>query len=240
MITMPAASYSIPYGKERITFQLIRRPRKTLAITVHPDLSVEVVAPEDAGEEAILQRVTRRARWIRKQQRQFLQWKPRPKERRYRSGETHRYLGRQYRLKIIESPERSVKLRGAFLEVEVPYPTDREAVKDAVAQWYREHAQVRFEKQLKEAHARMRAYEIPEPKLRLRHMTKRWGSCTASGEIILNPDLIKAPTPCIEYVIIHELCHLKYHNHTRVFFRLLETVLPNWREHKHRLERFEQ
>jgi predicted metal-dependent hydrolase len=70
-------------------------------------------------------------------------------------------------------------------------------------------------------------------------MPKRWGSCTAKGEILLNPDLIKTPAVCVEYVVLHELCHLKHLNHSAAFFRMLDAVLPDWRERKQRLERAE-
>lgn len=242
MATLPedTCRRSVRYGKERIEFALSRRDRATMAITVHPDLSVEVVAPVDAEEEAILERVTKRARWILRQQRQFLSWMPKPRKRQFRGGETHRYLGSQYRLKVIEDEEEAnVKLRGGFLEVRTPDPTDREAIQKAVTGWYREHAKARFSKQLKEAYGRMRAYELPEPRLRLLKMSKRWGSCTPAGEVILNPELVKAPPACIEYVIVHELCHLRHPNHNRAFFEMLDAVLPDWRKRKDRLERVE-
>ncbi|MBL9160986.1 MAG: M48 family metallopeptidase [Verrucomicrobiales bacterium] len=230
---------SVTYGDERIEFALSRRHRKTLAITVHPDLRVEVVAPMNAAETAILERVRHRARWILRQQRQFLSWMPKPRDRQYRGGETHRYLGRQYRLKLVRAKASSVKLRGGFLEVGLPDPADPKAVRRVLDRWYRDQSKVRFAKQLREAHARMKAHEIPEPRLRLLRMAKRWGSCTPAGEILLNPDLVKAPAPCIDYVILHELCHLKHPNHSRAFFELLDAILPEWRKQKDRLERVE-
>ncbi len=240
MIAEVEKRLSVCYGSERIDFALIRRERKTMAITVHPDLEVDVVAPVSAKEEIILDRVARRARWILRQRRQFLSWMPRPKRRQFRGGETHRYLGRQYRLNVIKDSGRaSAKLRGAFLEVRTANPADGNEVKKAVNEWYRQHAEVRFTRQLDEVYSRMRAYQLPEPRLRLRRMSKRWGSCTPSGEVILNPELVKAPSPCIEYVIVHELCHLRHPNHSRAFFAMLDAVLPEWRKLKDRLEQVE-
>lgn len=85
----------------------------------------------------------------------------------------------------------------------------------------------------------MARYQLPTPILRLLRMPKRWGSCTSSGDISLNPELIKTPGACVEYVILHELCHLRNPNHSASFFRMLDTVLPHWKERKHRLERAE-
>lgn len=234
-----AYSDSIAYGSERIAFSVKYRERKTMAITVHPDLRVEVIAPADTDPETIQTKVTRRARWILRQKRQFMAWMPKPLPRRYQSGETHRYLGRQYQLKVIPSAETKVGLRGRYIEVQTPKTDNPKAIKKALDQWYRTHAETRFKQDLDAAYLRLSAHALPEPKLRLLKMPKRWGSCTHIGEIILNPDLIKAPGLCIEYVIIHELCHLRHLNHSTSFFQMLDAVLPDWKIRKARLEQAE-
>src|SRR5271157_6201560 len=91
----------IPYGEGEIAFRLERRHRKTLAISVNPDASVDVVAPMDATLDKVLEKVRTRASWIQRQQRFFTQFRPQTPERQYVSGETHLYLGRQYKLKVI-------------------------------------------------------------------------------------------------------------------------------------------
>jgi predicted metal-dependent hydrolase len=235
-IEAPPESRQVTYGSARIDFLLCRRLRKTLAITVHPDLRVEVIAPLDADESAVLERVRKRARWILRQQRQFLSWMPKPMPRRYHSGETHRYLGKQYRLKVIVGISAKVCIKGSFIEVHRLTGQDAIAVKKFLTAWYRQRAEARFKQEMAKALKRLRVHTLPEPKLRLLRMPKRWGSCTSKGEIQLNPELIKAPGLCIEYVIIHELCHLKHPNHSAAFFRMLDAVLPDWRERKQRLE----
>ncbi len=226
----------VHYGTERIDFRLSRRARKTLGITVHPDLRVEVVAPKDAEESAVLERVGKRARWILRQRRQFLAWMPKPMPRLYRPGETHRYLGRQYRLKVIGGEPDKIRIKGGFIEIHHCYDKDAINVKKHLTAWYRQRAETRFAQEMTKALKRLRLHALPDPRLRLLRMPKRWGSCTAKGEILLNPELIKAPGPCIEYVIVHELCHLKHPNHSTSFFRMLDAVLPDWRERKQRLE----
>jgi predicted metal-dependent hydrolase len=227
------------YGSERIEFTLSRRDRKTLAITVHPDLRVEVIAPQDATKSAIIERVQARARWILRQRRLFMSWMPKPSPRRYRSGETHRYLGKQYRLKVISNTVTKVCLKGGFIEVHHPSGKQETDAKKHLVAWYRQRAEARFRQEMGKALKRMRMHALPEPKLRLLRMPKRWGSCTAKGEILLNPELIKAPGLCIEYVIVHELCHLKHPNHSAAFFRMLDAILPDWQSRKQRLEQTE-
>jgi predicted metal-dependent hydrolase len=227
------------YGSEKIEFTLLLRDLKTLAITVHPDLRVEVIAPQDTSESAILSRVRTRARWILRQRRRFMSWMPKPSMRRYRSGETHRYLGKQYRLKIVSGRTTKVNLKSGFIEVHLTNDKKTNDAKNNLVAWYHQRADIRFRQEMKKALKRMRVYELPEPKLRLRRMSKRWGSCTAKREILLNPELIKAPGPCIEYVIVHELCHLKHPNHSAAFFRMLDAILPDWQSRKQRLEQTE-
>ncbi len=235
----PAEMRHVSYGSERIEFLLSRRERKTLAITVHPDLRVEVIAPIEADEDAIMKRVQSRARWILRQRRQFLSWMPKPAPRRYRSGETHRYLGRQYRLRIVESKNPGVSLKGSFLEIRQPDVTDARSARRQLDQWFRRQAERRFRVEMEKAMRRLIHLHLAPPVLRLLRMPKRWGSCTAKGEILLNPELIKTPGACIEYVILHEICHLKHPNHSASFFRMLDALLPDWRERKQRLERVE-
>jgi predicted metal-dependent hydrolase len=232
-------AHRVWYGSRRIDFSLTRSPRKTLAITAHPDLSISVVAPLDASPDKVIEKVQGRSRWILKERRQFLSWMPKPQPRAYQGGETHRYLGRQYQLKIVELPTSTVKLVGKYLTVATPDKRDTKAVEKAVKKWYRDRASVQFERQLSLCWKRVAAYKLPEPKLRLLSMRKRWGSCTSNGEIILNPDLVKSPVLCIEYVVMHELCHLRHPNHSRAFFNMLDAILPDWMARKERLERVE-
>lgn len=105
-----------------------------------------------------------------------------------------------------------------------------------MSEWYREKASVHFEETLKKIIPLFARYKIDLPELQVRQMSTRWGSCTPKGKVILNPELIKAPKGSIEYVIIHELCHLVHHNHTRAFYDLQETIMPDWKKWKERLE----
>jgi len=80
-------------------------------------------------------------------------------------------------------------------------------------------------------------FNLESPSWEIKRMAKRWGSCTPKGKILLNPELIKAPGRCIEYVIVHELCHLVYHSHNKDFYNLQKQIMPNWEKWKKRLEK---
>ncbi len=225
---------TVSFGQRIIAYALKRSIRKTVRVEVHPDGAVRVIAPLDIPADEVAKAVRRKASWIVKQLRFFEQFRPLTPARQYISGETHRYLGRQYRLKLSQG-ERRVRLVAGFIEVTEPNP-DHAAVESALAGWYRQRANIYFKRMLAESLAHFESYELPMPQLKLRQMPTRWGSCTPSGVIHLNPDLIKAPGSCVEYVIIHEICHLINRNHDKTFYELLERVLPDWQRRKQTLE----
>lgn len=229
--------HAVTWGEERIEFQLRRTARRTLGITVRPDLAVVVTAPRKASVEKVLGKVRKRAGWIRRQQRFFEEFLPETPARRYVSGETHRYLGRQYRLKIVEADKADVKLSGRFILVHTPHKRNAEQVEKLVERWYLTRATDRFSRSLKECSARLGKRLANVPVMRLRRMPKRWGSWTRRSGICLNPELVKAPGACIDYVVTHELCHSVHGNHGRKFYALLRQVMPDWEDRKSRLEK---
>lgn len=227
----------IQYGKSTIDYNLSYSNRKTLGIKVHPDKSVEVIAPTDTDNVEIKKKVRSKAAWILRQQNFFLSFHPITPPRKYVGGETHLYLGKQYRLKIIEGTEESVKLNSGRIVVTVKNKEDKPKIKRLLRSWYKSKADIHFKKLFDENIQLSSNLYKGEPDLKYRWMEKRWGSCDRNGTIHLNLELIKAPKICIEYVIIHEMCHLAHLNHSSAFYELLEKLYPDWRETKDRLER---
>lgn len=225
---------SFQFGSKSIEYELLYSERKTLGITVTPEMNVYVNAPLDAIIDKIEQILRKRAPWILKQQNNFLAHFPKQPPRLYVSGETHLYLGRQYRLKVEIETIESVKLQGRFITV---ICTKKERVQELLEAWYRQHAEERFMEYLLVWIEKFRQFDVTPTEIQIRKMTKRWGSCTPGGKIILNTELIKAPRGCIEYVILHELCHLIHYNHNKKFFELQTRFMPAWQKWKDRLER---
>ncbi len=215
--------------------QLKRTRRKTLAISVLPDGSLELAAPETAALEDILRRVEKRLAWIKTQRRAFREMNATRPALRYVNGATHRYLGRQYRLKITKGESQTVALRGAYFHISTPNTGENE-VKQALEGWYRHQSRLQFQRRLATWAEWCRHRKLPQPKLRLRRMPKRWGSALPDGTICLNPELIQAPSACIDYVITHEICHLKHPDHGPKFRALLQQLCPDWKRLKERLE----
>lgn len=224
---------SFAFGSKKINYELSFQDRKTLGIRVYPDSKVKVIAPFDTTDEKLKSKLREKAPWIIKQQLDFLSYHPLTPPRKYVNGETHLYLGRQYKLRIEKAEVNEVKLfRGRLLVMK----KDNATAQNLLIDWYREKASAHFDDTLKKVLPLFVRYNISTPDLHIRQMPTRWGSCTPKGKVILNPELIKAPKGSIEYVIIHELCHLVHHNHTRAFYELQESIMPDWKKWKERLE----
>lgn len=239
-MTILGGRHRIQYGTSEIEYELTYSERKTLAIHVYPDSSVVVDAPLGTALPPIEQKLLKRAGWILRQQREFAQYpSANPLPRRYVSGESYRYLGRQYRLKVVESAVERVTLSRGYLTVSVDDPSDKSRIAYLIDHWYRSHARRVFNERLAVAFPRVQHLGIEYPELLIRSMKARWGSCSAAGRITLNVKLVQVPKDLIDYVILHELCHLKEHNHQSAFYTLLDSILPDWRERRHRLNTIE-
>jgi len=223
------------FGSRRIDFTLAFKKRKSLGIKVHPDTIVHVLAPEGLKESDVLSKLKTKAPWILKHIDHFNSFRPATPPRRFVNGETHLYLGRQYRLKIVPDTINVVKAYRGQLFIRT-VDTKKDALEKQLYQWYKQRATIIFTDMMDEVLPKFKKYKIQMPTLSIHKMAKRWGSCTPTGKIILNTELIKAPKGSIEYVVVHELCHLVQHNHTKPFFSLLNRMLPNWQKWKDRLE----
>lgn len=234
----PAGSHEVQYGQTTIEYDLAYAARKTVEISVHPDLSVTVVAPLDTNIEAIRDKVRKRAAWILKQQRDLERYLPQTPKRQYVSGETHWYLGKQYRLKVLEAEREQVKLMRGYFFVHTTHKHDPRHLEQLLTDWYRNRAKFVFQERWDAMLPRFATLDIPEPHLVIREMQTQWGSCTETGKITLNLKLIQVSKPYIDYVIVHELCHLVEHNHSKRFYLLLDRVMPDWKVRRERLNEY--
>ncbi|MEZ8735655.1 M48 family metallopeptidase [Vibrio sp. 10N.239.312.D08] len=236
--------YSFIYGGEAVSYEVVRKTvaegkKRKITIKVHPNCEVVVTSPENAERDDIHQAVMKRASWIYDALKDFRSHLEYVQPKHYVSGEMQFYLGRRYVLKIVEDAEAlpTVKMTRGKLQVTLTrFNDDKTAmVRALVRNWYKVRAERIFHECLSEL--------LPQatwvdgiPSFRVLPMSKQWGSCSAKGNLMLNPHLIKAPKECIDYVILHELCHIAEHNHSEKFWRLLTSVMPHWKEVKTRLD----
>lgn len=238
----PSFAGALRFGSTTVPYTVRRQDRVDLSISVLPDLRVEVLAPRGRPRSEIEAKLMARSAWILRQQLRFRDLHPLPSQKRYVAGESFRYLGRQYRLRLIKHDRSAVVLQRPYLIVQLGPGSDRArtVVERRVKKWYEGRSRMmlpRYFASAVKAHPVLNAQPVS---LQVRRMKTRWGSCTRNGVITLNPELIQASPACIEYVIVHELCHRHVMHHGPAFERLLQLLLPDWRERRVRLNRFSQ
>lgn len=228
----------VPYGDRRIRCDVRRTTGRTqhrVTIHVDPDGRVLVDAPQRATDAEIRLALTKRARWVQSRLQEIDDSRRHVLPREYVSGESVYYLGRRYRLKVLSTRESpAVRLRGGYLQVAIG-SRNPDDVRAALHTWYRARAKRTLQMRLEDVCHRLPwIKQLPPTSLRL--MKARWGSCSPKGRLTLNPELVRAPRECIDYVIVHELCHLKVHNHSLQFYRLLDAYCPDRTRIKLRLD----
>lgn len=212
-----------------IPVEVIKKKIKNLHLAVlPPDGAVRVSAPQSLSDESIQLFIRTRLGWIHKQQEKFAR-QPRQSERHFISGETLYVWGKQFFLQVEYSYRgNSLILSGnkAILTVrKESTPKQRESF---VNEWYRMHLKAEIERLLPIWEERT---NLHCSSWQTKNMTTRWGTCnTNTGKIWLNLQLAKKPTECLEYVILHELAHLKYKNHGNEFIAFLDAHMPYWRD----------
>lgn len=223
------------YENVSFGFYLMLEDRKTLAATVLPSQALVVKAPADATDARIDEFLRRKFRWVLKQQRYFAQFRIHP-EKLYVSGETFRYRGRSYKLLVRRNGhEEHVSLQHGTLIASTAAHKNGAHTKELLDEWYRAKARRAFSARLSACFPLFGYEEMPS--LMIKRMTRRWGSYShKTHRIILNQELIKAATRHVDYVIIHELCHVMHKKHSRSFYDLFASKLPQWEKLKTELE----
>ena len=226
-MTAPETS-AVTWGETKLPYTIRRsaRRKKTVAVTVDPAGSVLVVAPQRLATGRLDAIVTRKARWIVRRIRSVERRGPPLAPREFVSGESVLYLGRHYRLKVHAAEAGAAKLRGGWLHVPAPSGAHQAShVRAALVAWFRRHAAER----LPERVAAWRAKAgVPPPRIVIADQQKRWGSCDHSGTIRLNWRIMQAPMRLVDYVVVHELVHLRHRGHGRDYWQAVGRVMPDY------------
>lgn len=218
--------------KEKI--EIHKKKVKNVTLKVKRDGSVHLTVPEAATDDYIERVIVSKQEWIESQLKHFNENYEKPKEKEMVSGESFRYLGKNYRLKVIEDQEESVRLYRGYIEIHVKDKNNTTKKQELLKKWYMEKAKKKFAELVHE-YEKIVKEEVNS--IRVITMQTRWGSCNVENRNInLNLELIKKPRYCIEYVILHELAHLKYPNHSKQFWEYMSVHMPNWEWRKTKLE----
>lgn len=216
--------------------EIVRKDIKNLHVGVYPPSGrIRVAAPLRLNDEGVRLAVISRWAWIRRQRDHFTN-QQRQSQREFVTGESHYFQGMRYRLNVIERDGPSfVHLsnnRTLQLFVDRHSVLDREAV---FQQWYRRSLQKQIPGLLEKWEKEV-GVDVSE--VRIRRMKTRWGSCNADARRVwLNLELAKKSPSCLEYILVHELVHLRERHHNELFRSLMDTVMPNWRLYRAELNR---
>ncbi|MGB8436352.1 MAG: SprT family zinc-dependent metalloprotease [Burkholderiales bacterium] len=210
--------------------EVIRTDRSKTATVKVEEGRVSMVVPRSLTKAKVEALVTQKTQWIREKLLLQREHRPlRPKE--YVSGECFTYLGKNYRLKVEPGPGKSVKLKNGRLVVQVPFSVQKREryVQDALTEWYRIHA---LEELRKKVDRFARVVRVAPASVGIKTFRGRWGSCSIKGDMEFNWKVIIAPNRIVDYVVVHELCHLHHHNHGPEFWKCVAQVLPGYQDCK--------
>ncbi len=223
--------YEILFGNDRIEYYLEIKKVKNININVRPDGTILVTANNDISNSKIEEVVSSKSKWILQNLNYFNKLRSEVVEsnKKFLSGESIKYLGRQYMIKVVEDSNEEVKISDNLLIIKVKDPNNYNDKLKLYKKWINDQCKIIFSDIFKKWYPKFEKYGIEKPKLSIRTMKTKWGSCIINkNHIILNRELIKAPKFCIEYVVVHELTHLMHINHDDKFYSFLSTLFPEW------------
>ena len=225
-------------GRE-ISYVLERKQVKNLNLRIRKDGSVFVSANDAVPFDEVDKFVCNKASYIRGAVKRFNEmalYKPQPKQ--YVSGETFYLQGRALRLQVSQAAKDSISSDGVCIYLKAKDVNDFEKKRRMVNRFLDNQCKAIFGEVMDELYPLFKKYGIEKPALRIRYMETRWGSCLAKkGIVTLNKRLLEAPRNCIEYVVMHELCHFMHPNHSKYFYAFLSMLMPDWKERKQFLDK---
>ena len=205
---------------------------KSATITVEEG-KVCVVVPRQLENERITKLLKDKNRWIKEKIALHRDAQPKSSKQ-FVSGESFSYLGRNYRLKVHQGNYLPIKLSHGRFTITLRAGADNpDLIQDSLLSWYKQHAELKFKEKAKR-YSKIIGVEFNS--VALKDYKSRWGSCSVEGDITFNWKIIMAPNRIVDYVVVHELCHLIYHDHSPKFWREVERIMPNYAECKNWLK----
>jgi predicted metal-dependent hydrolase len=217
-------------------YKIIYSRRRTISISVSPDKEVTVRAPLSASLNTIEKFVNSRSQWVLKHLDNY------NSHTRLNGliadGEKLLFRGKEYILRLIDDEKRQVLLSDNEMVVTAPVKKDPRAAERIIKKWYYDQAALLIPENIGIIIHKYESYGFEPTMITIRSMKRRWGSCSSKGRITINSELVKIDDIFTEYVILHELCHLKYHNHGSGFYKLLSLVFPDWKNVRKELRKY--
>lgn len=219
-------------------YEIVYSKRHSIGISISPDSEIIVRAPLLTSRKVIDNIIQKKTAWINKHLESYASLIRFNRNSEYVNGEVHYYQGKENFLSIINSQKSYVSHYENIIEIGLDRPDDPIRVKMCLDTWYRKEAQEVLSSKLNDILLRYKEYCFPVKEFSVRLMKGRWGSCNSKGKITVSSELIKMDEIFFEYVILHELCHLKHHNHGQNYYRLLSEVFPEWKSVRKEMKRY--
>ncbi len=230
---------SIEINGEKIVFFVQRKNVKNINLKVNLDKKVTMSIPMKMDIETAKEFIKKKAEWIKKQQNYYESFTDKKENISFEEGETVYLLGKQYKMKIISDIKNEILIKGKYFEIHIKekYTENRKYIRKVYDKWLKEYAYEVFRGLVEKYQVILKKYNIKIPNIEIRQMKSRWGSCLPSNnKVIFNLNLIKTPICCIEYVVLHELSHFKYPNHSKKFYNFVTIFMPDWNKRKKLLD----
>lgn len=221
-----------------IDYKIIFSRRRSITISISPYNGVVVRAPKSVSPERIDKFVNEKSAWIKKHLNNYSGSVRINYGKKYSDGECHYFMGREHILRLIGSPRPYVRNYDDIIEIGLPDASDTRKVKTLLDKFYHEQALQYFKLLLENILRKYESYCFEPSSMVVRASKSRWGSCSPKGRISISSELIKLDERFYEYIIIHELCHLKHPNHGRGFYNLLEELLPDYKQVRKELRKY--
>lgn len=232
------AVLTLDLGGRRVPILLTRGKGARIRISVLSNGQVRANAPRRVTDEEFLAFAREKSGWIKRTLKKVESYTRLAAPGRAETDDTISILGERYPVQVEKSARPSARFGGGILTVRVPRPDDAEAVRKRLEDWLRRRAEGVFALVLGRCLKAAAVHGVPAPReWTVRRMKRRWGSCGRDGRIVFNVRLVQTPLRLVEYVILHELCHLRHHNHGRNYYALLSRCLPDWKERRKELGR---
>lgn len=220
---------------EKIYFYIQRKNVKNINLKVSMDKKVTISIPMKMSLDKAKDFIKRKSDWIKKQQDYYDDIVEQKENLTFETGETIYLLGKQYILHITKYYKNNIYINNNYIEVNIKekFLKNKDYIRKIYEKWLKNYALGIIEELVKKYYKILKKYDIRMPKIEIRKMKTRWGSCIpTSNKIIFNLNLIKAPICCIEYVVLHELSHFQYKNHSKNFYNFITIFMPDWKERK--------
>jgi len=221
--------------KDSFVYFVRKSRRRSFQIVVYPEKRVEVHAPLSSNYNAINDLLLKKKGWVIKKMEQAPGKSIPRRPGFWKDGESIFFLGTPYQISVAQAKKNKVELRGSCMEISVKDKDDNDVALKTVKKFLMESSILLFKERIIWGLERMARYNLVMPQIKVRKMRTRWGSCSSKKSITLNSELIHYPVELIDYIVLHELCHMVVPNHSSRYYRLLESVLPDWKERRGKL-----